>query len=204
MEDQEVKVDKRRKIVIGTMVVVVLFILPAGSWFYLQSGLNYRNKTLSELGDVGKITDFTLLNQNGLTVSAESMRGRISVVNFLQDDVTASRAVNERISKLHESFDKTDDVVFLTFIPTDNSSTLLQMASELGIKDHKQHFLLGAPAPEWQRLVSDVFRVENPGSGVALVDTSLSIRNYYDVNSNKDMGRLVEHIALIVPKQNRR
>jgi hypothetical protein len=201
---EESKAAKRKRIVIGTAVVAILFLLPAGSWFYLQSGLNYRTKALTELGDFGKIKDFGLRNQNGLSVIPATLRGRISVVNFLSDDRAASKAACERIGKLHQSFDEIGGVVFLSFIPADTSTNLLQLAASLGITGHKQHFLIGATAPEWQRLANDVFRMENPGSGVVLVDSSLTIRNYYDLHSNQEMGRLVEHIALIVPKQNRR
>jgi len=201
---EEAKNGKRRRILIGTVVVVILFLLPAGSLFYLQSGLNYRTKIMAGLGDFGKIGDFNLLNQNGTPVSPETLSGRVSVVNFLPGNTVADRAICERFGKLQQGFDETSGVVFLSFIATDSIPGLLQIAKDLGINDHEQHFLLGASALEWQRLATDAFQMKNPGSQVALVDSNLTIRNYYDLNSNQEMGRLVEHIALIIPKQNRR
>ncbi|MFQ5446505.1 MAG: hypothetical protein ACE5FF_06190 [Saprospiraceae bacterium] len=201
---EETRSAKRRRIVIGTLVVIILFILPAGSWFYLQSGLNHRTKALAELGDFGKITTFNLPYQGGLLAVPDDLRGKVSVVNFLSGDSKADQLACERIGKVHKSFDETDGVVFLSFIPADSSANLLQLATTLGIEDYKQQFLIGVQKPEWQRLASEVFKMENPASDVALADTSLTVRNYYDIHNNTSMGRLVEHIALIVPKQNRR
>ena len=38
---------------IATVVVIMIFIIPAGSWYYLQSGLNYRKAALEALEPKG-------------------------------------------------------------------------------------------------------------------------------------------------------
>ncbi len=43
------------KYLVATVVVVVLFILPIGSWYYLSTGLDYRMDALELLKPKGKI-----------------------------------------------------------------------------------------------------------------------------------------------------
>jgi hypothetical protein len=137
-------------------------------------------------------------------VSPEAISGRVSVINFLPADKQQAMALTGRLAKIHQSFNETEDVVFLSFIEADSTVKLLDLATDLGIYDHNQWFLIETTVSERQRIANEVFRIPDVEIGVALVDTSLTIRKYYDINSNEQMGRLVEHIALIIPKQKRR
>ncbi len=195
---------RSKRIAISVLVVVILFVLPGGSWLYLQRGLDYRKASLAELQDLGKTGDFQLKNQKNLMISPEMLRGRVSVINFLPEDKEMGKSLSERIAKVHQSFDDTEDVIFLSFMPADSSAQLLDIANSMGIKDDKQWFLIGTDNDEWQRLAKEVYKIPNPENGVALVDTSMTIRKYYDINANQDMGRLVEHISIVIPEQKRR
>jgi len=202
MEEQ--KTNKKRRVVVSVLVIAILFVLPAGSWFYLQQGLDYHKKSRAELQDLGKAGQFELKNQKNLMVSPQMVRGKVSVVHFLPEEQAAGKALTDRMAKVHESFDDTQDVLFFSFIQTDSSSQLLDMAQSLGIKDGDQWYLIGTEKNEWERLAREVYKIPDPASGVALVDTSMTIRKYYDINVDKDMGRLVEHIAIVIPQQKRR
>jgi hypothetical protein len=75
----------------------------------------------------------------------------------------------------------------------------------LGITDASIWRLLTAPDTTLQRLSTQVFGLEGPADQrLVLADTSLTMRRYYDVGVNEDMGRLVEQIAIVIPKQRRR
>jgi hypothetical protein len=202
---EETRKTKTQRILISLLIVGVLFVLPAGSWFYLQSGLNYRKKLKSELSDLGKAGDFKLINQNNLPVTPDAVSGRVSVVNFLSPDPARAAVQKERIAKVHQSFaEETDDVVFLTFVLADSTASMLDVAAKFGIKDNKHWFVMGADTSDWQRLGKDVFKIPDLGKGIALLDTNLTIRKFYDIDNNREMGRLVEHIALVLPKQKKR
>ena len=41
------------KYLVGAVVFIMLFVLPLGSWYYLQSGLDYRKDALKELEPKG-------------------------------------------------------------------------------------------------------------------------------------------------------
>jgi hypothetical protein len=202
MEEQ--KMNNTKRIIISILVVFILFVLPAGSWLYLQRGLDYHIASKSELQELGKTGDFQLANQKNIPISPEMIRGKVSVIHFLPENREEGKILTDRMAKVHQSFDGTEDVVFLSFMPSDSSTQLLDIANAFGIRDDKQWYLIGAEKSEWERLANEVYKIPNPATGVALVDTSLTIRKYYDINVNKEMGRLVEHIAMIIPEQKRR
>lgn len=196
--------NKSKRTIITILVMVILFVLPAGSWLYLRRGLDYRKESMAELSDLGKVSGFQLKNQRNLLVTPEKIRSKVSVVHFLSADFEKNKEHTDRIAKVHQSFNDTEDVLFLSFVPADSTTKMLDLAISMGITDDKQWYLIGTDEAEWQRLANDVYKIPNPENDVVLVDTSLTIRKYYDINQNKDMGRLVEHIAIVIPEQKRR
>ncbi len=186
------------------MMFAVLFLLPLGSVYYLFMGRTHSRTAVAELEQLGKVIGFELKNQQNQPVSPESLRGKVTVVNFLPKDLAKARPLADRIWKVHQSFDETEDVIFLSFIEADTTTKLLEVANKLGIEDHQQWFLLGTTADEWQRLSTEVYHLPSPENGVAMADTSLNIRKLYDIADNQQMGRMVEHIAKVIPKQKRR
>ena len=186
------------------MMFAVLFLFPIGSIVYLYMGRTHSRTAVAELEQLGKVSGFQLKNQQNEPITPEGLHGKVTVVNFLPKDLAVAKPLADRIEKVHQSFDDTDDVIFLSFIEADSTKTLLQTATQLGIEDHKQWYLLGTTPTEWQHLSKDVYHLSNPLTGVAMTDTSLNIRKLYNINDNHQMGRMVEHIAKVIPKQKRR
>ncbi len=203
MEYKEPREKKNVKLV-AALIFAVLFILPLGSVYFLSSGTEYRKASHAELKDHGKVGDFSLNDQNNQPVSPNLLHGRVAVVNFLADDLETAKHQVSRIAKVHQNYNNVDDVVFLSFIKTDSSNNMLDLAQKLGIYDHDQWLLLGIGEPQWTSTAANAFRLPNVETGIALVDTSMTVRRYYDITSNPDMGRLVEQIAIVLPKQKRR
>ncbi len=188
------------------LLFLLLVGLPAGSWFYLQSGLNFRKKTLADLNDFGKLKPFQLYNQNGDTLHLQDIQGKIVLANLFSRDLSTNREIAGRISKLHNLFDERPDLIFLSLAPTDSTAQLGQLADSLGIKDSLQWFLLTATTKELENQKLGNFRFpQNEEAGqdsnnfLALADTSNTILNYYDLFNNEDMRRLIEHIVILLP-----
>ena len=53
------------KYLVGAVVFIMLFVLPLGSWYYLQSGLDYRKDALKELEPKG-VFQSSVLDVNSL------------------------------------------------------------------------------------------------------------------------------------------
>lgn len=195
---------KRNVFLISGLVFLVLFILPLGSIYFLNLGKDYRMVSLSEMEDKGKVNAFEFSNQHNLLVSPELLRGKVAVVNFISDDSKRAKYQTDRLSLVHQSYNDTEDVIFLSFVHKENNENLISKASDLGITDHKQWYLLSADKNDWNNLPMSTFKIEDVEKGIALIDTSMTIRRHYDIDSDPDMGRLVEQIAIVIPKQKRR
>ncbi len=188
---------------IAALTVVILFVLPGISWFYLKSGLDYHKQAKAELSDLGKVPSFSLPDQNNQTIDPASLSGKITVFQFLPSDIELAKQLINRLSKVHQSFNESDDVLFITVWRTDQTDQLLNYAVQLGIEDHKQWYLLGASGQHLSDLISG-FNLENAESSIILVDGETTVRKVYNINQDTEMGRLVEHVAILVPKKRSR
>ena len=204
MENQPEEKKKKNVLLISGLVFIVLFILPLGSIYFLTSGKNYRMSSLSELEDKGKVGSFQLKNQNNLTITPDVLKGRVAVAHFLSANDSTARYQADRISKVHQSYNTTEDVLFLSFVQTEEGESLIDIASQLGVSDHKQWYLLSTNNSDWKDLPATLFKINDAEKDVVLVDTSMTIRRHYNIQNNAEMGRLVEQIAIVIPKQPRR
>ena len=107
---------KKNVYLISGLIFMVLFILPLGSIYFLNSGKNYRKDSLAEMENKGKVAAFQFNNQNNLSISPEVLRGKVAVVNFISDDVSLAKFQTERMSLVHQSYNDTEDVIFLSFV----------------------------------------------------------------------------------------
>lgn len=76
------------KNIMGVIVVILLFIVPFGSWYYLQSGLDYRKDALKQLQPKEDVTSFI--------GDPSFLAGRTTLIQF--------RDINEAV--LPEYFDQ--------------------------------------------------------------------------------------------------
>ncbi len=201
---EEEKEKSSRNPAIAILIFLVLFVLPAGALYFLNAGKNFRQDYLKDLSDMGKVAAFNLPNQDNLPVNPDMLKGKVSIVHFLSGNPAEAKEKVGRISKLHQSFDDTDDVVFLTFMPADSATSLRDEAARLGIVDNQQWYLIGAEKGNLEKIAQQGFKLKDPFNSIALVDTTLTIRNQYNINENEEMGRLVVHISMIIPKQKKR
>lgn len=184
------------------LFLIILFVLPVLSLYFLNSGKNYRLQALSELGQHGKVESFSLKNQRGLEITPQMLHGKVTVACLLPTNQDSAAFYTKRLSIIHESYNDTEDVLFLSFLPSKDSLNLLDKATRLGIKDHDQWWLLRSEDAEQAKRYYHF--PEEGHFQIALADTSLTVRNFYNAYENHQMGRLVEHIALIIPQQRRR
>lgn len=82
----------------GLAVVLVIFVLPAGSWYYLQSGYNYRLNALQELEPKGTFDKLSLEKDN-----IELFDDKISLICFCADVANEDLATLVRIEEKYDS-----------------------------------------------------------------------------------------------------
>jgi cytochrome oxidase Cu insertion factor (SCO1/SenC/PrrC family) len=194
----------KQKITTG-ILTIILVIFPLISWLNLQNGVNKRKEIKAELKNLGKLSDFNLINQHGEPITKAQFQGNISIVNFLSTQGKGVQASLESLKKL-EQFNKIDSLRFwiVTTNPqVDSVKALLQFALNHGIKDFGKYNLLTG-TPEEIKKFTDAYGFDSKlslseVSQFALLDTSCMIRNRYDGSKSEEMGRLVRHAAFIYP-----
>ncbi len=193
-----------RKVIQLIALFFLLVVFPAGSWFYLKSGFEYQKEAISELQDLGKVPSFQLTSQSGELLSHDKVNGKLLIVQFCDAQKGEDLAyATERIRALNDNFsDRKEDILFLTHVDNAPQSELMALAEKCGVKDHKQWWFLTA-APAVLENIAKGYAISDPEkrhSTITIVDNASIIRNHYQIDKNEDMRRLVEHIALVLPR----
>jgi len=191
------------------MLALLLFlvVLPLGSWIYLRNGLDYRLEALEELRDYGSIAPFELPTYKQDTVAPAILQGKLVVASFLDfSDEALTRRTGEYLNKLHEQFDERPDLLFLQHVLDDPGGERIQAFElEHRLNDQDQCLFLVDPSGDMEARVRIAYRFsEAPAAPIpaqlVLADTTLTIRHYYDLRNEAEIKRMVEHIAIILPR----
>jgi len=191
-------------------IAITFFLVgfPAVSWYYLNEGYKYRIAIIKELDqDLGTPPPFKLVNQAGQFIDNDFMKEKVIVANFMAVEAAeASKANMQKLYNIQDQFDKKDDILFYTYIKADSLKAVQDYVNTLAIKEEKQwNFLTGTDAQMEQFIQAFPFREQAAkayagSSTVAIVDTSSTIRFFYDINNDKEVSKLIEHIANLMPQ----
>jgi len=158
-----------------------------------------------------KIADFSLINQNGDTITQEDYKDKIYVADFFFTRcMTICPVMTNNIGKLQEVFKNDDGVMFLSHSVTpiiDSVSVLRAYADEKGVIDSKWNVTTGDKKHIYELARKSYFVVLDKGDGgmqdfihtenFVLVDKKRQIRGYYDGTDTKDMQRLIADIKIL-------
>ena len=189
-------------------ITVFLVGFPMVSWYYLNEGYKYRIAIIKELDqDLGTPPAFKLVNQTGQLIDNDFMKEKVIVANFMAlDAAEASKANMQKLYNIQDQFDKKDDILFYTYIKADSLKVVRDYVKTLGIKAEKQWNFLTGTDIEMEQFIQAFPFPENASKAyagnatVAIVDTSSTIRFFYDINNNKEVSKLIEHIANLMPQ----
>ena len=190
------------------MLMLLLAVTPIGTYFWMKEGVDYRAKRLAELEDFGRIGNFESINAKGTAFDTTDTAGKMILVTLLEGDDAAVKKRVERIelveNQMEEQLDQRKDMLFLFYT---TKSDLENYSKNLLVKENDKFVFVTVSDAEMNRIKKDVFyfenakkigvEIENP---LALVDLKGKIRHYYDPFKNDDMGKLVEHMAMILPQ----
>lgn len=199
----EKKVIGRMNILQFSGLLLLLVLLPMGSWFYLRSGLDYRAQAFKELQDIAALPDFELENYNDSTIRMARFEDQLVVGHFF--NAPNKERYAQQLSKLYEQFDDRQDIYFLSFQAGQSAAQQAEAAQFLlnhELEDEEQVFFLSGSAEETEQLSQDI---ELPLSerGMELSDNSLlffadsaMVRGFYDMREAAAMKRLIKHLTL--------
>ena len=213
-----------KKVIQFLILGLMLIGLPAGSWYYLKSGFNYQKKAFSELMDYGQVPAFDFPAAIGQSVSTAHMADKVVVFGFLQQNKNSSDSLLNLYGRLHDQFHDRDEIQFVLFNLYPEHYTperLNELATQYELRDSVQiHFLVSDKIAA-QRLAANEFKLpdfsQTAEMGVPIpLNTASStntdeypylilarngeIKNYYDYRKENSVKRLVEHLALLMPR----
>ena len=205
MESKEEKPSAGRKIYIAAALFLILVALPAGSWLYLRGGLNWRKQAVSELASYGKIRGAYIIWQD--RTKEDLLDGKVVVVHLFGEDPQIS-AENRKIldtgERLFKQFGQNEHFR-LAMISKGGSAEFRSYAQTLPSADYATWVWTGGLG-SWQTILQNSYesyclaeKVSPDPQYYALADTSGTIRRFYNALDEKQLDRMVQHIALLLP-----
>ena len=163
----------------------LLVVFPLGSYLYLRAGFAYQLESWDEMDPIGPVADL---------IAYERPDSTIDILFF--EPASASDSVARAVEKLHEAFDDSPDVRFVSL--GDGQVRLLP-------QDPVQ--LASTPFGTTQAAFA---KTSVPFSGACTdvpvrqraytVDIDGNVRRCYNLHDGPDLSRLVEQVALILPR----
>jgi hypothetical protein len=185
-----------------TSMFVIVF--PALSWYYLQKGASYRINALKELKqNLGKTGDFSCTPINWKPLTKDSFDGRIRIVNFVRKDGQLTDKQSIAAQKLHDQFGERQDIFFLSLVENADSTEAVAYYAKQKIKRANKTYFVVPGNAELKKTWLDNFKYSLKGDFTqtecpyyVYVDIDGTIRNFYDVNDENQIKKMVEHIAM--------
>lgn len=158
-----------------------------------------------------RISGFSLINQNGDTVTAENYKDKIYVADFFFTRCqTICPVMTTHMEQLQSHFKDDDEIMFLSHSVTpvmDSVPVLRAYADEKGVIDGKWNLVTGSKKQIYDLARKSYFAVLDEGDGgdqdfihteqFVLVDKDKKIRGYYDGTNADDIARIIKDIAIL-------
>jgi len=175
--------------------------VPVVSWYYLQTGLDYRLKALAELGDLGPMEKETRVSFDKNVFSADKTKGKVHLGIWYPDGLENESGSMKYLDELHDQFKSRSDISFYIFSNSTQRDSLIAFL--------KRHKFFPSPIMSYfpDLGVQRMYFFMKPAVGeipVALVDTSGTVRKHYNLASGKELTRLTEHLAMLLPIESTR
>jgi len=161
-----------------------------------------------------QIPAFSLMNQDSLVVSNETLAGKVYVADFIfLQCPTICPKMNVEMKRVYDQYQAEEKVLFVshTIDPKNDTIPVLKAYSEsLGVDALKWHFLYGKEQVMHQ-LAQGYFmqayqETNAPGGyahsgGFLLIDGKQHIRGVYDGTNSADVDRLIQDINLLLKEE---
>ncbi len=217
---------KKKAYIQSAGLLFILLVLPLGSWYYLSSGLNYQRSARAELKDYGKVPVFNFADQNGNIITQDSLKDRLVLASFFRSNSTANKARFDVLKALHEQFDDRQMVWFIQYLLPRNDGQNVDSKTfmkENEFRDLGQIFYLQGEGQQVMEVLSKGYKM--PVAGLAkneegmisfepnfpnsledypylvLIGKKGIVHSYCDYRDKAQVKRLVEHMALAMPRE---
>lgn len=167
--------------------------------------------TIQYISKYHKIADFSLVNQNGKTITQDDYKDKIYVADFFFTTCqTICPIMTDHMADVQKAIMKDPDVMLLSHTVTpeiDSVAQLKQYALEKGVNDNKWNLVTGDKKQIYELARKSYMAVKTDGTGdkydmihtenFMLIDKKRQIRGYYDGTKAEDIEQLLEDIKVL-------
>ncbi|WP_053976417.1 SCO family protein [Mangrovimonas xylaniphaga] len=157
------------------------------------------------------IADFSLINQNGQTITQDDYKDKIYVADFFFTTCqTICPIMTDHMAQIQEATKNDNDVMLLSHSVTpqiDSVEQLKRYALKKGVNDAKWNLVTGDKKQIYELARKSYLAVKTDGNGDAydmihtenfmLIDKKRQIRGFYDGTKQEDIQRLLEDIQTL-------
>lgn len=157
------------------------------------------------------IADFSLINQNGDTITQNDYEGKIYVADFFFTTCPSICPImTKNMAGIQEHIKKDPEVMLLSHSVTpqiDSVAQLKKYAIEKGVDDSKWNLVTGDKKQIYELARKSYLAVKDDGDGgpydmihtenFILVDKERRIRGFYDGTKKEEVDQLLEDLALL-------
>lgn len=158
-----------------------------------------------------KIADFSLINQNGKTITQEDYKGKIYVADFFFTTCQSICPImTDNMFEIQKIIISDDEVMLLSHTVTPEIDTVAQLkryAVEKGIIDSKWNLVTGDKKQIYELARKSYLAVKDNGDGgpfdmihtenFVLIDKERQIRGFYDGTDSEEIERLLDDIKIL-------
>ena len=169
------------------------------------------DSTLQHVKKYHRIVDFSLLNQNGDTITQENYRDKIYVADFFFTTCpTICPIMTANLVEVQAALADDPEVLLLSHSVTpeiDSVAQLKKYAIEKGVNDAKWNLVTGDKKQIYELARKSYLAVQEDGDGgpfdmihtenFILVDKQRRIRGFYDGTKEEEMDRLLLDIEIL-------
>ena len=169
------------------------------------------DSTIQHVKKYHSIADFSLINQNGLTITQKNYQDKIYVADFFFTTcLTICPIMTNNMVLIQEKLRNDKEVMLLSHSVTpviDSVQQLKKYALEKGVVDEKWNLVTGDKKQIYALARKSYLAVKEDGNGdeydmihtenFILVDKKARIRGFYDGTKDEDIEQLLRDIAIL-------
>lgn len=169
------------------------------------------DSTIQHKAKYHKIADFSLLNQNGETISQDTYKDKIYVADFFFTTCqTICPIMTDHMYQIQKEIISDDEVMLLSHSVTpkiDSVAQLKKYAKKKGVIDRKWNLVTGDKKQIYELARKSYLAVKTDGNGdeydmihtenFMLIDKKRQIRGFYDGTNPEDIKKILEDIKIL-------
>jgi hypothetical protein len=196
---------KKKTIIRGAILALILVILPTISYFWLNSGFQLRKEAVGKNANFGKIRSVPVIHPDGQ--KEDQIKGKVCTIHIFGDapDLTPdNQKILDISEKLFNQF-STNPYFRIVSVAKDGTSEFRSYHQKMPSSDFITWAWTGATG-SWRTIIENGYEsfclsenIRPSKDYFAVCDTSGQIRRYYNALDDKQIDRMVQHIAILLP-----